>query len=85
MAGMVLFTFGIQEFICHRTVPEGYKYSSCKNRGPSHGPQNTKWFSKKTVLMILLISVTYGGHFPKYNHPGGTVRKITASTMGDQK
>jgi hypothetical protein len=42
----ILFIFGIQEFVHHRSVPSKYEHSNSKNRGPSDGPQNTKWLIK---------------------------------------
>jgi hypothetical protein len=50
MAGRILFTFGIQEFIHPSSVPYESVHSSSKSMGPSNGPQNTL----KTAPTILI-------------------------------
>jgi hypothetical protein len=45
--GRILFTFGIYEFIRHRSVSGEYDHSAFRSRRPSNGPQ--KSISLKTV------------------------------------
>jgi hypothetical protein len=51
----ILFIFGIQKFMCHRSVLSEYnKHSSLKNRCPSDGFQKKLENFSKVVLMILM-------------------------------
>jgi hypothetical protein len=48
--GRILFIFGIQEFIHHRSVSGEYEHSSSKNRAPSNAPppKNCQYLEKSS-------------------------------------
>jgi hypothetical protein len=47
---MILFIFGIQEFVRHRSMPDESQHSNSKNRGP----ETEKGDVLETVLTILI-------------------------------
>jgi hypothetical protein len=49
MFGLILFIFGIQEFIHHKSVSSECKNSSSKNRGSSEGPKTHNGGLKKRL------------------------------------
>lgn len=70
-----LFTFGIYEFVSHRSVPGECEHSSSKKRGPSNRPQTHKvYFLESGFNKCDQISIIYGDHLPKSNYMGGFVR-----------
>jgi hypothetical protein len=54
MVGWILFIFGIQEFIHHRSVLGEYKHSSSKYRDPSQEPQNKVAMFLKVAVAIVI-------------------------------